>query len=69
MIRIAARLDRVRYFYSREKDMKLILPVAMTGLLLGACTASGTAERNAVYGAGAGAAAGRFHNAAETAAD
>lgn len=39
--------------------MRFPVSVAASGLLLvGACTASGTAERNAIYGAGAGAAAG-----------
>lgn len=39
--------------------MRGFLVVSASGLLLiGACTASGTAERNALYGAAAGAAAG-----------
>ena len=36
----------------------LLVSVASTTLLIGACTSSGTAERNAAYGAVAGAAAG-----------
>ena len=36
----------------------LLIAASSSVLVLGACTASGTAERNALYGAGAGAAAG-----------
>jgi len=39
--------------------MRILLVTAASGcLVLGACTQSGTAERNALYGAAAGAAAG-----------
>lgn len=39
--------------------MKAALLLTISGLLLsGACTSSGTAERNAIYGGAAGAAAG-----------
>ncbi|WP_425409408.1 glycine zipper domain-containing protein [Hyphococcus sp.] len=39
--------------------MKFLVPTAISSLMLvGACTQSGTAERNALYGSAAGAAAG-----------
>lgn len=36
----------------------LLMPISAAGMMLAACTSSGTAERNALYGAAAGAAAG-----------
>lgn len=48
----------MKIFATRFETGAIVPLTAAGALMLGACTSSGTAERNALYGAAAGAAAG-----------